>query len=335
MKKYQQHLNSIYPNLKKNNLSKQPIEQKATRLKSKLATATSLAIPALTALVPLSELEATIIHNQGFSSPITVSGFSTGTSIDINNDGNSDIGMGFYPGPYPLIIAFADYALQLDPTYTSGPPFAARLASGVCIPTSGSALGAGGYLGAYGPMPPSGTPGTFGPWTQGSTGYLGLIFMHEGEAHAGWIEISVDYSVPSFQITGWAYEDIPMTLIAAGQTSGISFDCNPGLQDASVPTLSEWGIITLFLSIFATGAAFIARGRAALAGVGQQIQVNNRRFPFDKALFGKTLLGTLGVMTALFATAMLVFGYELTAADIPGILITSPLIAYVVHLMRR
>ncbi|MEM7102511.1 MAG: hypothetical protein AAF502_05200 [Bacteroidota bacterium] len=57
------------------------------------------------------------------------------------------------------------------------------------------------------------------------------------------------------------------------------------------------------------------------------------QIPFDRAAFGKILMITFALVVIGFGIAIVAFGYQLTNADIPGILISTPLLAYLLHLL--
>lgn len=78
-------------------------------------------------------------------------------------------------------------------------------------------------------------------------GFVGVRFQIDGNTHYGWIAFEGTWDPPGWQegrITGWAYEDVPDTAIAAG-------DQGP---QPPIPTLNEWGMIFLAALILASGA---------------------------------------------------------------------------------
>jgi hypothetical protein len=69
------------------------------------------------------------------------------------------------------------------------------------------------YIGADG--------GSLGPWAGGiAHRYVGAKFMIGGQAHFGWIRLSVSPAPFVAHMTGYAYETIPNKPIIAGQTEG-------------------------------------------------------------------------------------------------------------------
>lgn len=103
---------------------------------------------------------------------------------------------------------------------------------------------------------------------------------------------------------------------------------------ALVPTMSEWGLIVLALLMLAmaTIALMVSSGQLRTAGGASMRMFSPQSLPFELHSFVKILAMVLGSVIAIFAVAMLAFGYELTGADVPGTLIASPIAAYVLHL---
>lgn len=116
---------------------------------------------------------------------------------------------------------------------------------------------------------------------------------------------------------------------ATGMVSGTAFTPN------AIPTMGEWGLIILSLLVMIIGIVAIRQQKLALAGAGQTGSFTLRSMPFNKALFGKMLLMITGIFVIIFASAIALFGYELTNADIPGSLLTIPLVAYMVTLFIK
>jgi len=110
--------------------------------------------------------------------------------------------------------------------------------------------------------------------------------------------------------------------------------CPPPSTD--IPTLSEWGLITLALLLMAFGSVKMAVGSVALANTSSRnIPVpggNNFRLPFDSAIFRKSfmitgLLALVGfaICFAMYATVFM--------SDIIGVAVTGPILAYLGHLL--
>ncbi|MFK7908232.1 MAG: hypothetical protein AB8B69_24090 [Chitinophagales bacterium] len=56
-------------------------------------------------------------------------------------------------------------------------------------------------------------------------------------------------------------------------------------------------------------------------------------FPFNKPLYIKALVGVALGLFALFTVGIRFFDYELTEADPMGATITTPILAYLLHLL--
>ncbi len=99
-----------------------------------------------------------------------------------------------------------------------------------------------------------------------------------------------------------------------------------------IPTMGEWGLIILALLLLSFATVFMMRRQTALAGVGN-VSAQSSGIPFDRAAFGEMLAYVMIGLAATFTIAIAAFGYETTSADIPGILIAGPVLAYLIHLM--
>ena len=108
-----------------------------------------------------------------------------------------------------------------------------------------------------------------------------------------------------------------------------SVDC----ENMVVPTMGEWALLILALSLMSMGTVFILRKRLVLAGETAAHYRQPATLPFHKATFTKALVLIVATMVTLFAVAISGFGYEMTSADLPGALIASPIAAYLLHLL--
>jgi len=103
-----------------------------------------------------------------------------------------------------------------------------------------------------------------------------------------------------------------------------------------IPTLSEWGLITLALLLMTLGAVKMAVGSVALAGTGSKNlpmpSGNSFRLPFDMAIFRKALNVTAILAIIGFAICFAIFG-SIFIPDIIGVAIAGPIFAYLAHLL--
>jgi len=116
-------------------------------------------------------------------------------------------------------------------------------------------------------------------------------------------------------------------------TDGASF--NAAIAP-DIPTLSEWGLITLALLLMTLGAVKMAVGSVALAGTGSKnIPMpggNSFRLPFDMAIFRKALNVTAILAIIGFAICFAIFG-AIFMPDMIGVAIAGPIFAYLAHLL--
>lgn len=122
------------------------------------------------------------------------------------------------------------------------------------------------------------------------------------------------------------------TCNAPSQTMTVSFDSGPVVTPA-VPTMGEWGLIILALLVLSFGTVYMMRHQVAIAGMMDVSVSPNSSIPFERVSYGKMLgIVMLGLVT-VFSIAVLLFGYEMTSADVPGSLIAGPIAAYLLHLI--
>lgn len=136
--------------------------------------------------------------------------------------------------------------------------------------------------------------------------------------------------------TGSSFDN-PVTGTMRTRTRLIHNGPNPFSGPSLVPTLSEWAMMILALMMLAMGSVAILASRQKLATAGSAgfSMFAPRSLPFDGKLFAKVLAFVFAAMIVGFGVAMLGFGYELMTFDVPGVLISSPIAAYVVHLWMK
>jgi hypothetical protein len=120
--------------------------------------------------------------------------------------------------------------------------------------------------------------------------------------------------------------------VCAGPTCA-AFTATPVASVGVVPTLSEWGLIIFALLLLTIGIVAIKSRDMVFAGAGSDQRISLKQLPFDNALFAKLLLVVSLAVMAIFTLAIAFFGYELTNADIPGSIIASSILAYLLHLV--
>ena len=105
---------------------------------------------------------------------------------------------------------------------------------------------------------------------------------------------------------------------------------------APIPTLSQWGLIILALLILITGMVLITAPQVATAqGQSVTFPISPKNMPFDRALFHKILPLIALLLIGGFSIAAAFFGYEWTSADPIGLLVTIPLMSYMVMLIVK
>lgn len=135
------------------------------------------------------------------------------------------------------------------------------------------------------------------------------------------------YNLVSSSYTGTIPSPIGINATFSG---GAAIFCPP---PTTVPTMGEWGLIVLALLVLSFGTVFMMRHQTAIAGMGETSMSQSSGIPFDRASYGKMLIVVMIGLVAVFVVSVLVFGYEMTNADVPGSLIAGPIAAYLLHLL--
>ncbi len=131
-----------------------------------------------------------------------------------------------------------------------GAPDPANLSYGFTIGSTltGTLYWAGGTDTLAGPPTPL---GNF--YTQGSQGYIGVVFDDFQCEHYGWIQFRHDNVGPPFTqgtVIDWAYEDACGVSILAGDV---------GPPPVPAPTLNQWGLLILMTLLAGAGTLMIKK----------------------------------------------------------------------------
>jgi hypothetical protein len=216
-----------------------------TKLSSKLerillgyAAAASAAGVGILAMAPRSQAEIVFTP--------THTSISGGTlSIDLNNDGITDVTIGFdayaakhRPRRAPYGTTFGSF---IGISAVSHNRFVANGKTWASAMPFGQKIGRGDtFEGGRGEVLRAGGGSTFsqfwctssGPWAGDSYHFLGVAFMIDGQVHYGWARLRASGTCMIREVTlsGYAYETEPAKAIRAGQTTGddeLSDDANP------------------------------------------------------------------------------------------------------------
>lgn len=115
---------------------------------------------------------------------------------------------------------------------------------------------------------------------------------------------------------------------------GGGVDCNCFLEP--IPTLSQWGLITLALLLLVIGSLrMVTVCKVAFAGMGSIIPLpgnNNYRLPFNTSILRKSVYLTILLAIVGFMICFAIFG-EIYNSDLIGVFLAGPIFAYLIHLL--
>jgi hypothetical protein len=161
-----------------------------------------------------------------------------------------------------------------------------------------------------------------GPINVDGSGFVPVQFDNNGNTHYGWVEVAIDFPrLASVVNTGYA-------LTPDAPASAACDACDV----ATIPTASEWGLITLGLLLLSFGTTMIIRKEGALATDQGNLSLDFNKPLFNTGLFKKSLMVALGLGLMLSVGSVILTG-TLTLTDIIGGAIATPILAYWLHLI--
>jgi hypothetical protein len=102
--------------------------------------------------------------------------------------------------------------------------------------------------------------------------------------------------------------------------------------------MGEWAVFILALLMVAVGAVFMLgmENKKVLATTSgtQAVGGTMKSLPFDKGHFTKALKHSIGLAVVGFAGIYLGWG-EIVFADLVGMFISMPIVAYIIHLFYK
>ena len=180
--------------------------------------------------------------------------------------------------------------------------------------------------------------------TNSVTGYVGVAFEVNGNTHYGWIQLQIDQSVDvqtagmggdhtassCVTILDYAYKTAPEEQILAGEGA---------LDAGTIPTMGEWGLITMALLLLSFGTVLIERREEMLEyginrGGTMSWRLKFQRLPFDSGKYKKALLFTSMIGALLGLLSVLLTG-GITLVDLIGGMVVTPIFAYWIHLLLK
>lgn len=244
------------------------------------------------ALVMMSQAEASVVANAGSNRPVQVRATSGGSTqyepFDMNGDGTVDL----------ALFAWATTSPDGSETYSSaGINYGGngsvvtggnvrKLASGFNIgpnlsTSNGAALKWSSATGTDADVfkRKTSSASNSGVWGNSNwddvappndAGLIGVRFQINGATHYGWVRLQIVYSEGEgrefgLDATQWAYESCPDTVIAAGVTTGGPDPCpgaGPGPGSAtSVPVMGLPGLGLMGLAMGGMGLGALRRRR--------------------------------------------------------------------------
>ncbi len=143
------------------------------------------------------------------------------------------------------------------------------------------------------------------------------------------------YTIVAYFAAGDAYT-LDASSVMAGVAAGSLIVNGGGCTPCVIPTLSEWGLMTLALLLMAFGSVTIAAKQVSLAGVGtRNIPLptgSNFSLPFNAVIFRKAMYLTMFIALIGFAICFALYS-EIFGSDLIGVTIAGPVFAYLIHLL--
>ncbi len=180
--------------------------------------------------------------------------------------------------------------------------------------------------------------------TNSVEGYVGVAFEVNGNTHYGWIQLKIEQEVDvqaagtggthtassCVTIMDYAYKTAAEEMILAGEGA---------LDSGEIPTMGEWGLITLALLLLSFGTVLVERREQLIEyGVNGNGTMNWRiklqRMPFFKAEYKKALLFTT-IFGALLGLLSIGLTGGITMVDLFGGMAVTPIFSYWLHLLLK
>ncbi|MEM7105472.1 MAG: IPTL-CTERM sorting domain-containing protein [Bacteroidota bacterium] len=266
----------------------------------------------------------------------------------------------FELGPDPTdactINSFADFVNRIvdvvdgvDQSLTYG----FNACDATCVPFPGANVAVCVDMGCSGLMPNTVSIfGGFNGWNPGanvlddSDGdgiWCGVVFMDPGpQEYKFWTDLGEESFPlgpdPTDICTINSFADFVNRYIEIvdGVDQNVIFDWNTCeavcSEPAPIPTMGEWGLIILALLLLTFGTLGLTNRQLTFSGTSTG-STSWRSLPFNRKEYGKFLWVVSFAVVLIFAMAVVLFGYEMTNADVPGSLITIPICAYLLHLV--
>ncbi len=129
----------------------------------------------------------------------------------------------------------------------------------------------------------------------------------------------------NFTVFAYGYNDTPDATSLAGDPG------TPVTPPATVPTMGEWGLITLTLLLLSYCTLAVQSMRTA-GGRAISMVTGTNRPSFQWEIYKKTLFAT-GLLAMLAGILSIVFTGTITTVDIIGTMVAGPIFAYLMHLL--
>ena len=311
------------------------VSDNITTIKSSLSKM-ALVTPALL-LGSAVPADGQVICNDG-AAPIDVSGtfYNPGIFyIDMDGDGVNDFGVlaassySFGTSLFFFASGSNNFGVQDLPIGPFGTfPLVANLSSGFNVPFDIFPAGYG-VQNYYINLADSAAGYPFGGFiAPDNSGFVGVQFDIAGESHLGWVELQnvtqPDFpnTVSSMTIAGFCYQSTADASILTGEREAVE----------PIPTVGEWGLITLALLLLSFGTVTVMRKEGALSMAGASMNVGLNKPVFSSEMFKKALPYTIALGALLSVGSWITTG-TITTVDIFGGLIAGSVLTYWAHLV--
>ncbi len=174
--------------------------------------------------------------------------------------------------------------------------------------------------------------------------FQGAADAQGGTTYNGWVEITPNadgsvcvaasgFNSCSVETAAANAADPCIGVGAADPNAGAGCATTPP-PSTDIPTLSEWGLITLALLLMSYGSVMMTAVSGSTSGGSRTVSFGGHSFamPFDNKVYRRALMLTGLLAAGGFAGCFAIYG-AIFMSDLIGVAISGPVFAYLAHLL--